>query len=146
MYEKDKAQLKKKVAELNLGLEDYMDRPLLALSGGQRQIIATLMATLTTPKLLLLDEHCSALDPKTQRLVMTLTNEIINKENLTAIMITHHLPDAIEYGNRLIMLHQGNIVLDLNAKQKKALTIPKLLHFYHEGALPHAIKKGATIC
>jgi putative tryptophan/tyrosine transport system ATP-binding protein len=144
MVKHDAPLLTQKVGALNVGLERYMNKPIGTLSGGQRQIIALLMATLFTPRVLLLDEHCSALDPKIHRQVMTLTNEIIHQQKLTTLMITHHLSDAIEYGNRLIMLNQGKIVLDLNAKQKKALTIPKLLQYFHDQT-PHAhlIKEGA---
>ncbi len=138
-----KAFLTQRVAALNLGLEHAMDKPLGILSGGQRQVIATLMATLTSPLLLLLDEHVSALDPKTQQSVMNLTKKIILKEKLTCMMITHHLPDAIEYGNRLIMLHQGRIVLDLNAQQKKALSVPKLLSYFHDNP---QVNKAVRVC
>lgn len=122
--------LKEKIASLGLGLERYIDKPLSTLSGGQRQLIATVMATLSHPLLLLLDEHCSALDPKTQDILMSYTNEIITKHHMTAMMITHNLRDALKYGNRLIMLSQGKIVVDMNAIQKQSLSIQDLLDMF----------------
>ncbi len=130
-YKRQSEFLREKVASLGLGLENYLHTPLSQLSGGQRQMIATLMATLNSPPLLLLDEHCSALDPKTQSMVMEYTADIINKQNITALMITHHLGDAIRYGNRLLMLHQGAVVLDVQDAQKQTLKISTLLDLFH---------------
>jgi putative ABC transport system ATP-binding protein len=123
--------LKEKIASLDLGLEQYLHQPMSALSGGQRQMIATVMACLSSPKLLLLDEHICALDPKTQTKIMAFTADMIAKYHMTTLMITHQLSDAIHYGNRLIMLNKGNIVLDLNQEQKKAMTVPRLLDLFH---------------
>jgi putative ABC transport system ATP-binding protein len=120
-----------KLKELDIGLEEYIDRPLKMLSGGQRQMIATLMAINSGRKILLLDEHSSALDPKMQILLMEYTRKQIAKNGLTTIMITHKMDDAIKYGNRLIMLHQGRIVLDIQGEQKNALKIQDLLVMFH---------------
>ena len=97
------------------------------LSGGQRQALTLLMATLRTPKLLLLDEHTAALDPKTAAKVLELSDKIIREQKLTALMITHNMQDAIDYGNRLIMMHEGRVILDIKGEQKKHLTVEMLL-------------------
>lgn len=131
LFDRHEAILKEKMAALKLGLENYLHTPLIALSGGQRQMIATIMALHSHPQLLLLDEHCSALDPKTQLKVMAYTNEMISKQEMTTLMITHHLSDAIRYGNRLIMLADGKIVLDLNAVQKQTITVNELIDLFH---------------
>lgn len=123
-------KLRQKVLELNPLLESYLDKPLECLSGGQRQMVATIMATLNRPQLLLLDEHCSALDPKSQKIVMAFTAAMIEKHQITALMVTHDLADALHFGNRLIMLHNGRLVLDANEKQKKAFTIASLLSLF----------------
>lgn len=121
-----------KLKAIGIGLEEYIDRPVQTLSGGQRQIIATLMAINAQKEILLLDEHTSALDPKMQHLLMLYTAKEIKQRSLTAAMITHKMDDAVHYGNRLIMLHQGKIVLDLDEKQKSALTPQELLAMFHE--------------
>ncbi|HAX74080.1 MAG TPA: ABC transporter ATP-binding protein [Firmicutes bacterium] len=115
------------VAPLGLGLEEMMDTKVELLSGGQRQALALLMATLVTPKLLLLDEHTAALDPKTSQKIMELTATLIEKHHMTSLMITHNLHHALTYGNRLIMLHQGRIVLDIMGAEKNTLTKEALL-------------------
>lgn len=120
-----------KLKELDIGLEKYIDQPLKMLSGGQRQIIATLMAINSGRKILLLDEHTSALDPKMQALLMEYTHKQVIKLGLTTIMITHKMDDAIKYGNRLIMLHQGKVVLDIKGAQKNALKAQDLLVMFH---------------
>lgn len=112
---------------LDLGLENRMHTKVGLLSGGQRQALTLLMATLKTPKLLLLDEHTAALDPKTAKKVLELTDEIVSKENLTTMMVTHNMKDALRYGNRLIMMHNGKIILDVDGEEKKNLTVPDLL-------------------
>ena len=117
--------------ELGIGLESYIDRPLKHLSGGQRQMIATLMAISSSPDLLLLDEHTSALDPKMQNLLMEYTAKAIEKNKITTLMITHKLDDAIRYGDRLIMLHQGKVVFDVRGKEKHSLKIDQLLALFH---------------
>jgi putative tryptophan/tyrosine transport system ATP-binding protein len=134
-YRQGIALLKEKIAALGLGLENYFETPLANLSGGQRQMIATVMATFSEPALLLLDEHCSALDPRMQTKIMEYTSMSIQKQKLTALMITHNLKDAIQYGNRLIMLHQGKIALDLNGEQKAKLTIGTLLNLFQQKEL-----------
>ena len=112
---------------LDLGLENRMTSKVGLLSGGQRQAVTLLMATLKRPKLLLLDEHTAALDPKTAAKVMELTDRIVREGQLTTLMITHNMRDAIQYGNRLIMLHEGRIILDISGEEKKNLTVPDLL-------------------
>ena len=112
---------------LDLGLENRMTSKVGLLSGGQRQALTLLMATLKRPKLLLLDEHTAALDPKTAAKVMELTDRIVREGQLTTLMITHNMRDAIQYGNRLIMLHDGHVILDIAGEEKKKLTVPDLL-------------------
>lgn len=124
---KNTDRFKKYLAKLNLGLENRMEQKVGLLSGGQRQAITLLMATLKQPKLLLLDEHTAALDPKTARKVLEITNEVITENNLTTLMITHNMRDALKYGNRLIMLTEGKIVVDVRDEEKQKLTIEELL-------------------
>lgn len=116
-----------KLATLNLGLENRLHQKVGLLSGGQRQALTLLMATLKQPKLLLLDEHTAALDPKTSKIVLELTNKIVQETNLTTIMITHNMKDALKYGNRLIMLHNGKILFDVSGEEKGNLTVEDLL-------------------
>jgi putative ABC transport system ATP-binding protein len=113
-------QLLKKMA---LGLENRLKQSVNLLSGGQRQSLTLLMATLSLPKLLLMDEHTAALDPKTAMRVMKLTAEIIHQHQLTAIMVTHNMEQAIKYGNRLIMLHEGRVQLDIRGREKECFTV-----------------------
>lgn len=120
-----------KIKSLNMGLEEYLNQPLKNLSGGQRQTIATLMAVTSGCEILLLDEHTSALDPKMQLMLMEYTAKQIEALKLTAIMITHKMDDAIKYGNRLLMLHQGKIVLDVAGSTKKSLKVEDLLKIFH---------------
>ncbi len=117
---------KENLKQMNLGLENRLTTEMGLLSGGQRQAIALLMATLQKPELLLLDEHTAALDPKTERIIMALTKEKIEQEQLTAMMITHNLQDALNYGNRLIVLHRGEIVYDFKQEEKELLTTTSL--------------------
>ncbi|AGC49834.1 ATP-binding cassette domain-containing protein [Lawsonia intracellularis] len=131
-YKRYKDQILQKLKELDGGLEDYINQPLKMLSGGQRQMIATLMAIISGRQILLLDEHTSALDPKMQTLLMEYTHQQAINHGLTTIMITHKMDDAIKYGNRLIMLHQGKIVLDIHGAQKKAMTVQGLLTMFHQ--------------
>ena len=109
--------------QMNLGLENRLKQSVNLLSGGQRQSLTLLMATLSLPKLLLMDEHTAALDPKTAMRVMQLTTEIIDQHQLTAIMVTHNMDQAIKYGNRLIMLHEGRVQLDISGEDKRAFTV-----------------------
>lgn len=124
---KDKEFFAEQLKQLDMGLEDRMKNPVGLLSGGQRQALTLLMATLKRPKLLLLDEHTAALDPKTAAKVMELTDRIVREGQLTTLMITHNMRDAIQYGNRLIMLHDGHVILDIAGEEKKNLTVPDLL-------------------
>lgn len=121
---------KEKLAELDLGLENRLNQKIGLLSGGQRQAITLLMATMKQPKILLLDEHTAALDPKTASTVLELTEKVVKKDNITTIMITHNMKDAIRYGNRLIMLSNGKIVLDVKGEEKQNLTIDKLIKMF----------------
>lgn len=130
-YHRKEEQLHAQISELGLGLERYLHTPLSHLSGGQRQIIATMMAITSQPKLLLLDEHTSALDPTTQQMVMDYSAKTIAAHKVTTLMITHHLADAIHYGNRLIMLHEGKMVLDICEEKKSLLTTSQLLSLFH---------------
>lgn len=120
------------IASLRIGLEEYIDQPMSSLSGGQRQIIATLMAIHAGRKVLLLDEHTSALDPKMQVVLMEYTAKAVAEAGLTTMMITHRMDDAIKYGNRLIMLHGGKIVFDVAGRKKAALKLDELLALFHK--------------
>lgn len=123
-------QYKELLATLELGLEERLSTKVGLLSGGQRQALTLLMATMNRPKLLLLDEHTAALDPKTASKVLDLTDKIIKENKLTALMITHNMHDAIAYGNRLIMMHEGEILIDVKGEEKKNLTIEQLLKLF----------------
>lgn len=131
-YNKYAEEVKEIVAELNIGLEHLIDKPLKFLSGGQRQMVATLMAFITNPDILLLDEHTSALDPKMQKLLMELTDKQVKEKKTACLMITHKLDDALLYGNRLIMMHKGQIVVDLNKQKKESLSLESLLGLFHK--------------
>lgn len=131
-YNNDRNEAYALFKELNIGLEKYIDQTLGALSGGQRQMIATLMAINSNPDILLLDEHTSALDPNSQKLLMEYTAKSIKDKKITSIMITHRLDDAIRYGNRLIMLHEGEIVFDIKGKEKQELNVEQLLKLFHK--------------
>ena len=122
------------VKSLGLGLEDRLTSKVGLLSGGQRQALTLLMATLKKPKLLLLDEHTAALDPATSAKVLTLTNEIVTKQNLTALMVTHNMRDAIDIGNRLIMMYEGRIIYDVKGEEKKNLQVADLLKKFEEAS------------
>ena len=118
---------REKLAVLGLGLENRMSAKVGLLSGGQRQALTLLMATLQKPRLLLLDEHTAALDPKTAQKVLDLTEEIIHRDKLTAFMVTHNMKNAIRYGNRLIMMHEGRIMYDVSGEEKKNIQVADLL-------------------
>ena len=120
------------LARLGLGLEDKLDVLVGSLSGGQRQAMALLMSTMTDVDFLILDEHTAALDPKTAEIIMELTDQIVKEKNLTAVMVTHNLRYAVEYGNRLLMMHQGKIVLDLAGVEKKAVKVDDILQQFNE--------------
>jgi putative ABC transport system ATP-binding protein len=119
---------------LGLGLEDRLPNKVGLLSGGQRQALTLLMATLRTPKLLLLDEHTAALDPKTAAKVLEITQRIVNSQKLTALMVTHNMKDAIAIGNRLIMMNEGRIVVDVSGEQKKSLTRADLMDLFEKAS------------
>lgn len=131
---KDQAMFRERLQALELGLEDRMTSKVGLLSGGQRQALTLLMASLQTPELLLLDEHTAALDPKTAHKVLTLSDEIIREGNLTAMMITHNMKDALSYGNRLIMMDAGKIILDVSGQAKKALTVQDLMNEFSKAS------------
>ena len=118
---------REKLKTLGLGLEDRMTTKVGLLSGGQRQALTLLMATLKKPKLLLLDEHTAALDPRTASKVLQLSRQIVEENHLMTMMVTHNMKDAIAYGNRLIMMHEGRVILDIKGEQKKHLTVEMLL-------------------
>ena len=128
----DRREFREKLAQLELGLEDRMDHPVGLLSGGQRQALTLLMATLVTPKLLLLDEHTAALDPATAEKVLELTKRIVAENNITCLMITHNIPSALALGNRTIMMKNGSIVMELSGEERKNMTTEKLLKAFHD--------------
>ena len=120
--------------ELDLGLEERMTAKVGLLSGGQRQALTLLMATLKKPKLLLLDEHTAALDPKTAAKVLALTEKIVTRDKLTTLMITHNMRDALRYGNRMIMLHNGRVIIDVQGEEKQHLEITDLLEMFEKAS------------
>ena len=124
---KEREFFREQLAQLELGLEDRMQTPIGMLSGGQRQAITLLMASIQKPKLLLLDEHTAALDPKTAAKVLEISDKIISENHLTAMMVTHNMRDAIAHGNRLIMMHEGKVILNIAGEEKKKLTVQDLL-------------------
>ena len=128
----ERAQYHEMLKELDLGLEDRLTAKVGLLSGGQRQALTLLMATLQKPQLLLLDEHTAALDPKTAAKVLEITDMLIKEHGLTAMMVTHNMRDAIRYGNRLIMMNEGKVILNISGEEKQKLTIEDLLHKFEE--------------
>lgn len=130
---KDKEVFREKLSLLNMGLEDRMKQPVGLLSGGQRQALTLLMATLVTPKLLLLDEHTAALDPATAEKVLDLTKKIVEENQIPCLMITHNMHSALELGNRTIMMDSGHIVLDVKGEERKGMTVDDLLTKFREG-------------
>ena len=132
---KDRAGFREKLSMLGLGLEDRMNQPVGLLSGGQRQALTLLMATLVTPKILLLDEHTAALDPGTAEIVLELTKRIVAENNITCLMITHNLASSLELGNRTIMMQNGHIALDLKNEQRQGLTPDDLLKLFRSQGL-----------
>ncbi|MBR1820333.1 MAG: ABC transporter ATP-binding protein [Clostridia bacterium] len=126
----ERNQYRDKLATLGLGLEDRMTTKVGLLSGGQRQALTLLMATLRKPKLLLLDEHTAALDPRTAAKVLQLSRQIIEENHLMTMMVTHNMRDAIAYGNRLIMMNEGNVILDIAGEEKKKLTVEMLMEAF----------------
>ena len=128
----EREDYRRRLKELGLGLEDRLTTKVGTLSGGQRQALTLLMATLQQPKLLLLDEHTAALDPQTAARVMELTDRLVQENHLTTLMITHNMRDAIRYGNRLLMLHNGRIVLDISGEEKARLTVADLMDMFRK--------------
>ena len=130
---KDKDTFREKLKMLDMGLEDRMNQPVGLLSGGQRQALTLLMATMVTPKLLLLDEHTAALDPGTAEKVLKLTKEIVAKDHITCLMITHNMHQALNLGNRTFLMSEGKIVLDVKGQERQNLTVEDLLEKFKEG-------------
>ena len=130
----EREQYKEQLKILDLGLEDRLTAKVGLLSGGQRQALTLLMATLQKPKLLLLDEHTAALDPKTAAKVLEATQKIVEKDNLTTLMITHNMRDAIAYGNRLIMMCEGRVGVDVSGEDKKHLTVEQLMNLFSQAS------------
>lgn len=128
----DKQEFREKLALLDMGLEDRMHQPVGLLSGGQRQALTLMMATYNPPKLLLLDEHTAALDPVTADKVMEITNQIVNENHITTMMITHNMAQALKTGNRTIMMDSGEIIFDLDNETRKDMTVADLLNLYRE--------------
>ena len=131
----DRREFRERLAQLGLGLEDRMEQPVGLLSGGQRQALTLLMATLVTPKLLLLDEHTAALDPATAEKVLRLTERIVAEDHITCLMITHNIPSALSLGNRTIMMRDGNIALELEPERRKTITTTELLDIFRTQGL-----------
>jgi len=131
---KDKAKFREQLALLGMGLEDRMKQPVGLLSGGQRQSLTLLMATFVTPKILLLDEHTAALDPATAEKVLQLTKDIVAERGITCLMITHNMKQALELGNRTLMMDSGNIVLDIEGEERAGLSVEDLLVRFQENA------------
>ncbi|MBQ7488201.1 MAG: ABC transporter ATP-binding protein [Clostridia bacterium] len=130
----ERAMYKEQLHKLGLGLEERMSSKVGLLSGGQRQALTLLMATIRTPKLLLLDEHTAALDPKTAAKVLELTDQFVTEQHLTALMVTHNMKDAIAIGNRLIMMNAGKIVVDVSGEQKKSMTRKDLMDLFEKAS------------
>ena len=130
----DREKYRKLLAQLELGLEDRLSSKVGLLSGGQRQAVTLLMAALNQPKLLLLDEHTAALDPKTAAKVLEITDKLVRENQITTLMVTHNMHDAIAYGNRLIMMNEGKVVVDISGEEKKGLTIEQLLQLFEAGS------------
>lgn len=130
----DREKFREMLKELDLGLEKRLTSRVGLLSGGQRQALTLLMAAMNKPRILLLDEHTAALDPKTAEKVLTMTKKVIGRDHLTSLMITHNMRDALRFGNRLIMMNAGRIVVDVNAEEKAKLTIPDLLALFEKAS------------
>lgn len=134
LKEEKRSHFRELLKELDLGLEDRLTARVGLLSGGQRQALTLLMAAMNHPKLLLLDEHTAALDPKTAEKVLALTQKVIARDHLTSLMITHNMRDALRFGNRLVMMNAGRIVVDVGGEEKKRLTIPDLLNLFEKAS------------
>lgn len=134
LKDSDRERFREMLKELDLGLEDRLTSRVGLLSGGQRQALTLLMAAMNHPRILLLDEHTAALDPKTAEKVLNMTQKVIARDHLTSLMITHNMRDALRFGNRLIMMNAGRIVVDVNAEEKAKLTIPDLLALFEKAS------------
>ncbi|MCD2434942.1 ABC transporter ATP-binding protein [Acidaminococcus sp. NSJ-142] len=134
LKDSDRERFRTLLKELDLGLENRLTSRVGLLSGGQRQALTLLMAAMNKPRILLLDEHTAALDPKTAEKVLQLTDKVIARDHLTSLMITHNMKDALRFGNRLIMMNAGHIVVDIGAEEKSKLTIPDLLALFEKAA------------
>lgn len=134
LKDSDRERFREMLKELDLGLEDRLTSRVGLLSGGQRQALTLLMAAMNQPRILLLDEHTAALDPKTAEKVLNMTQKVIARDHLTSLMITHNMRDALRFGNRLIMMNTGRIVVDVNAEEKAKLTIPDLLALFEKAS------------
>ena len=132
LNQKKREFFREKLKNLDMGLEDRLKENVLKFSGGQRQALTLLMMVLSEPALILLDEHTAALDPKNASIVLRLTREYIEEYNLTTMMVTHNMAQAIEYGNRIIMMDKGEIILDIEGEEKKKLTVDKLVEKFHQ--------------
>lgn len=133
------------LSKLNLGLEDKLFNKVNLLSGGQRQALTLMMAVMSEPKLLLLDEHTAALDPKTSARIMEITNEIVNERGITTLMVTHNMKHAIEAGDRLLMMHGGKVVVDVNGDEKQDLTTEKLLELFSKAHLTEELSDRSLL-
>lgn len=134
LKDSEREKFREMLKELDLGLEDRLTSRVGLLSGGQRQALTLLMAAMNKPRILLLDEHTAALDPKTAEKVLAMTKKVIERDHLTSLMITHNMKDALRFGNRLIMMNAGRIVVDVNAEEKAKLTIPDLLALFEKAS------------
>ncbi len=130
----DRKLFREKLSLLDMGLEDRMNHPVGSLSGGQRQALTLMMATINKPQLLLLDEHTAALDPGTAEKVLNITADIVADEKITCLMVTHNMQSALDLGNRTIMMDNGNVIYDVSGEERKALTVPDLLNKFKEQA------------
>ena len=130
----DKKKFREQLALLDMGLEDRMKQPVGLLSGGQRQALTLLMATMVTPKILLLDEHTAALDPATAQKVLDLTKQIVSERKITCLMVTHNMKQALELGNRTLMMDSGNVILDVSGEQREKMTVDDLLEQFAKNA------------
>jgi len=143
--DKDRSFFRTELAKLDLGLENRLSTKVSLLSGGQRQALTLLMATFKEPELLLLDEHTAALDPKTADKVLKLTCHVTRENNLTTMMITHNLEQALNVGDRTIMMHEGRIILDIKGEQRKNVTISNLLEMFERASGTHFLNDRALL-
>ncbi len=132
--DRDRGMFKNKLLNLQLGLEDRLNSPVKLLSGGQRQALALLMTTLKKPKLALLDEHTASLDPKTANTVLDLTRQLIENQEITTLMVTHNMEQALRMGHRTIMMHEGKIILDVSGPERKNLTVSHLVDMFYQAS------------